>query len=98
MASATNNMKEKVIEGWILGKNGMYQVNPKWKIGEETLLKNSPKGVVNIKKEAMGPLMKEGEGLGMVDNEKPAAPAVGNSSSNTNISANTLLSLLHNTR
>ena len=27
-------MKEKVIGGWILGKDGMWRVNPKWKNGE----------------------------------------------------------------
>ena len=68
-ASATN-MKEKVIGGWILGRDGVCRVDPKWKNCEETVLKNSSKGVVNTKKE-MEPLASEGGELGKVYTGKP---------------------------
>ena len=46
-------MKEKVNSGWILGKDGLYRVNPKWKNDDDPLLKNSSEELVMMKKEEM---------------------------------------------
>ena len=59
-------MKEKVNSGWILGKDGLYRVNPKWKNDDDPLLKNSSEELV-MKKEEMGPLVREGEKVGMTE-------------------------------
>ena len=64
------NMKEKVVKGWILGKDGRHRVNHKWKNLEETFPKNPLKGVVNMKKEEVGLIKREG--VGLVEIEKPA--------------------------
>ena len=63
--ACVTNMKEKENSGWILGKDGLYRVNPKWKNVEESLLKNSSEELVNMKKEEMGPLVREGEKMGI---------------------------------
>ena len=66
---------EKVIKGWILGKDGLYRVNPKWKSIEETLVQNTSEGRANTKKEVMRPLVREGEELvkaGLVKDKRPA--------------------------
>ena len=60
-------MKGKVTSGWIQGKDGLYRVNPKWRNVEESLLKNSSEEMVNMKKEEMGPLVKEGETVEMTE-------------------------------
>ena len=62
-------------KGWILGNDGMHRVNPKWQNVEKPLLQTTLEG--NLKKEEMGPLVREGEGLGMADTGKPALQKAG---------------------
>ena len=60
----------KELKGWILGEDGMHRVNPKWQNVEEPLLQTTLEE--NIKKEEMGSLVREEEGLGMAGTRKPA--------------------------
>ena len=62
-------MREKVMNGWVLGKDGMYRVNPKWK-GEEGMVNIKEEDVVNIKKEGTEKLVGEGEEVGIVSGQK----------------------------
>ena len=65
-------MKGKVNSGWILCKDGLYRVNPKWKNDDDSLLKNYSEELVMMKKVEMGPLVREGEKVGMTEIGKPA--------------------------
>ena len=55
-------MREKLINGWVLGKDGMHHVNPNWK-GEEGMVNMKAENVVNIKKQGTEKLVRDGEEL-----------------------------------